>query len=277
MCALLTSCDGLPLPQHLVPQDFAKCVRAMGDDLTKPSSVAYSLTIRECGLGATTCTDLRRCALRGAKADACVGRGGEGVADYCDAEGRALSCLHDKVVAVRDCPRGGEQCAVRGGEAYCALGSCPPEILEGAPPVCSASGTRVLRCQRGRLVSLDCGAFGLKCAVAGGVPGCASDTAACSSSAVRCEGAVAVGCHQGHEVRIDCRAAGLTCSPSAAPRAVGACATPESADACDPAAPARCDGASIKYCSAGRPRSVSCKAQGFTRCINDSRGIRCAP
>src|SRR5215471_4865833 len=191
MCALLVSCDGLPLPPTMIPQDFGKCVRTMSDELSKASGVGFSLTIRECGLRANTCQQLRTCALRGAKADACVGRGGQAIVGYCDIDGRALSCFKDKVLAVRDCPRGGEQCAVRSGEAYCALGPCPPDMTEGAPANCSANGTRILRCEKGKLVSLDCAAFGLKCAVDNGVAGCATEGAACSGTTSRCDGTTA--------------------------------------------------------------------------------------
>jgi hypothetical protein len=280
MCALFGACEGVPVPQGMVPQDFPKCVRAMSEELAKPSGVGFSLTIRECGLRANTCAELRTCALRGAKADACVGRGGQGVAGFCDADGRALSCSKDKILAVRDCPRGGEQCAVRSGEAYCALGPCPTEMTEGAAPVCSGSGTRILRCEKGKLVSLDCAAFGLKCVMSAGAAACAPDTAACGApdggaGASRCEGQVAIGCHHGREVRVDCAAAGLACGGAGA--AVGACTmpAPKKGDECDPAAPARCEGATIKYCAAGRARSYPCKATGFNRCVTDGKGARC--
>jgi hypothetical protein len=279
MCALLVSCDALPLPPSMVPQDFGKCVRTMTDELSKASGINFSLTIRECGLRANTCQQLRTCALRGAKPDACVGRGGQGIVGYCDIEGRALSCFKDKVLAVRDCPRGGEQCAVRGGDAYCALGPCPPDMTEGAPATCSANGTRILRCEKGKLVSLDCAAFGLKCALDGGVAGCASEGASCSGTASRCDGATAIACHHGHEVRVDCAAAGLACGGPAGSAAVGACAAaPPSADKdkCDPAAPAKCDGSSIKYCAEGKTRSYPCKAVSFNRCVSDAKGVRCA-
>ena len=275
MCALLTSCDGIPVPQGMIPADFAKCVRAMGEELSKPSGIGFSLTIRECGLKANTCAQLRTCTLRGAKPDACTGRGQQGVAGYCDIDGRALSCFKDKILAVRDCPRGGEQCAVRSGEAYCALGPCPSDFQEGAPAICSGSGTRILRCEKGKLVSLDCAAFGLKCAATGGVAGCAADTPACTSAATSCDGNVAVGCHNGHEVRIDCAAGGMVCGQGPA---VGACAmpAPEKGERCDPAAPARCDGATIKYCAAGKPRSFPCKAVSFNKCVADAKGVRCS-
>jgi len=276
MCALFGACENIPVPQGMIPQDFPKCVRAMSEELAKPSGVGFSLTIRECGLRANTCAELRTCALRGAKPDACVGRGGQGTAGFCDADGRALSCFKDKILAVRDCPRGGEQCAVRSGESYCALGPCPAEIQEGAAPVCSGSGTRILRCEKGKLVSLDCAAFGLKCVTSGGPAACAPDTAACTGDAASCDGHVAVGCHHGRQVRIDCGAAGLACG-GASGVAVGACTMPppDKGDKCDPAAPARCDGASIKYCAAGRTRSYPCKATGFNRCVSDAKGARC--
>jgi hypothetical protein len=290
MCALLTSCDALPIPPSLVPADFASCVRRMTEDMTSASAIAFSLLLRECGLASNSCSELRTCALRGAKPETCVGRGRQTLAGFCDIDGRAMSCLHDRVQAVRDCPRGGEQCAVRQGDALCTLGACPAQIAEGAPPVCSASGTRILRCERGQLVSLDCTAFGLVCASsapAGGgssVPTCVPATAPCATGSKRCEGNVAVSCFAGREVRVDCGAAGLNCNPPGpsstppvVPYPVGACfAAAPAAGACDSQAPARCDGATIRYCNQGKPRSYLCKSLGFTRCgAAQGGGVRC--
>jgi hypothetical protein len=280
MCALLTSCDGLPIPPSLVPRDFAACVKTMTTEMTSASAVSFSLTLRECGLRANSCGGLRACALRGASVDTCVGRGKASPAGFCDSDGRAISCWHEKVFAVRDCPRGGEQCAVREGEALCTLGPCPADMKESAP-ACSASGTRILRCEKGKLASLDCGAFGLKCAQASDGPGCATVGKACTAGSRRCEANVAIGCFNGHETRVDCATAGLACAgdPSVGV-AIGACVAPaptEDAGRCDPAAAPRCDGTSITYCGAGaRPRSYFCKALGFARCLTDRAGTRCA-
>jgi hypothetical protein len=111
MCALLTSCEGLPIPTNLVPADFGTCVRQMAADMTSPAAIAFSLMLRECGLGSNSCSELRTCALRGAKADTCAGRGKQTAAGFCDIEGRAVSCYHERIQAVRDCPRGGESFA----------------------------------------------------------------------------------------------------------------------------------------------------------------------
>jgi len=295
MCALLTSCDSLPIPPNLIPVDFASCVRQMASDMTSASGIAFSLMLRECGLGSNSCGELRTCALRGAKPDTCTGRGRQAVAGFCDIDGRALSCSHDRVQAVRDCPRGGEQCAVRQGEALCTLGACPPDIKEGAPPVCSASGTRILRCEHGQLASLDCTAFGLVCGapVPGGAatPACVPPTAACAPGLKRCDGNVSVSCYAGREVRVDCGAAGLECAPPAAPppnlapalasvimtSPVGSCfASAPASGACDPQSAARCDGATIRYCNLGKPRSYLCKSLGFSRCgAAPGGGARC--
>jgi hypothetical protein len=290
MCALLTSCDSLPIPPNLVPSDLASCVRQMRSDMAAPSAVAFSLMLRECGLSANSCSELRTCALRGAKPDTCVGRGRQSVAGFCDIDGRALSCSHDRVQAVRDCPRGGEQCAVRQGEALCTLGACPDGIKEGAPPVCSASGTRILRCEHGQLASLDCTAFGLVCGgsapASGGpaAPTCVPGTAPCAAGLKRCDGNVSVSCYAGHEVRVDCGAASLECAPpNTAGQApmnttpVGACfASAPAAGACDPQSAARCDGATIRYCDLGKPRGYLCKSLGFTRCgAATGGGVRC--
>jgi hypothetical protein len=129
MCALLISCDDVAIPPSLFPQDFAACVTSMTGDLASPGAVAMSLAIRECARTASSCGELRSCALRGASDDACAGRGKRAAAGVCDADGRALTCWHDRVFAVRDCPRGGESCRVVDGEAMCTLGACA-----AAPP-----------------------------------------------------------------------------------------------------------------------------------------------
>jgi hypothetical protein len=277
MCALLTSCDGLPLPPSLIPTDFAACVRTMADGMTQPSAINFSLTMRECGLRADSCSELRTCALRGARTDVCVGRGKQSAAGYCDIDGRAISCWHERILGVRECPRGGEQCSVREGDALCTLGPCPPEIKEGASPACSASGTRILRCERGRLVSLDCSAFGLRCVAGPSGPGCAPTTPACAAGSKRCEGNAAVGCYNGHEVRVSCSAAGLACGSGPGFVPVGACAaSPTTGNACDQSAAGRCDGSSLKYCFAGRTRSYFCKSLGWNKCVADAKGARCS-
>lgn len=279
MCALLTSCPNLPLPPQLIPSDFVACVKKMSEDMTAASGIGFSLTLRECGIEKNSCNDLRACALRGTKADSCNGRGHDRVVGYCDADGRALSCYRDQIIAVRDCPRGQEQCVVRGGLAECVLGGCPDDVREGAPKQCSPSGTRVVSCEKGKLVSLDCAAFGLKCAqVEGAGVGCATSGPPCAAGARRCEGQIAVGCHNGHEVRVDCPAAGLACSGSGG-TPVGAClALPPPKDACDPSAPARCDGNKIKYCFAGKSRAFNCGIVNFTKCDDDNKkkAARCA-
>lgn len=284
MCALLTACDKLPLPSGLVPHDFVGCTRALHAELASPAAVAFSLTLRECGLRASSCGELRSCALRGAKADVCAGRGKAGPVDMCDGDGRAISCNGERVTLVRDCPRGGEQCVVREGHAVCALGTCEKD----AAPACSASGTRVLECKKGKLLSLDCAAFGLKCTPSSDGPRCATPAASCQDGSSRCEGTTAVGCFRGHEVRVDCGARGLVCGAGTDARGaqsvVGACAVPPArvaadagAGACDPAAPPRCDGATLRWCAWGQPRAYLCKSVGLQRCVADDKGARCAP
>jgi len=211
MCALLTACERLPLPSGIVPHDFVGCTRTLYAELASPGAVAFSLTLRDCGLRASSCGELRSCALRGAKADVCSGRGKTGSVDMCDGDGRAVTCTNERVSLVRDCPRGGEQCVVRDGHAVCALGSCDKD----AAPACSPSGTRVLECKKGKLLSLDCGAFGLQCTSSADGPRCATQGASCREGTTRCEGSTAVGCWHGREVRVDCGARGLACANGA--------------------------------------------------------------
>ncbi len=278
MCALLTSCDKLPIPSGLIPPDFQSCVKKFTEELTSPAAVYSSLTVRECGLQSNSCAAMRACALHGASPDACAGRGHAGVVGFCDVDGRALGCWHDQVLSVRDCGRGGEQCIVSGGDSKCVLGPCPGNIKDGDKPVCSASGTHKLQCEKGKLVSLDCATFGLKCTTsADGTAACATAAPACSGNTKRCDGNTAVGCFNGHEVRVDCAGAGLSCNPTPGSTPVGACfATPPATGACDPGAPAKCDGASIKHCYGGKPRSYFCKALGFNRCETNAKGAHCA-
>jgi hypothetical protein len=99
----------------------------------------------------------------------------------------------------------------------------------------------------------------------------------CTGNAKRCEGDVAVSCYGGHEVRVECAGGGMSCSPAdAGTRAIGVCTAPApAAGACDPNARARCEGSTLHYCAAGRPRTFPCKALGFSRCVSDANGARC--
>lgn len=279
MCALLTGCSNLPLPTGIVPRDFAGCVRTMMEDLSSPGAVGSSLLIRECGLKASSCGALRTCAMRGAKPDICAGRAKNATLDLCDADGRAITCTNEHVAMVRDCPRAGEQCVVQNGKASCALGSCEKD----SAPACSPSGTRVLECKKGKLLSLDCSTFGLRCVSSGDGPQCATSAPTCASGSSHCEANdVAVGCWHGHEVRVDCGKAGMTCGSSGSSGAsggstVGACTMKAPAEgACDPASAPRCDGATLKWCAWGKPRSYLCKSMGLSKCVTDDKGSRCA-
>jgi hypothetical protein len=278
MCALLTSCERLPIPQGLIPSDFAACVRAMQEEMTSARAVGSSLLLRECGLQSSSCQSLATCALRGARPDACVGRGRQSLVGFCDVDGRALSCFHEQIVAVRDCPRGHEECLVVGGEARCSLGACPGDVREGDKARCSPSQTHLLHCEKGNLASLDCAAFGLMCTTStDGTAACATAGPACAEGSKRCDGTTAVACHNGHEVRVDCAAAGLVCGPTPGGTAVGACVLPpQEAGGCSTADRPRCDGATIRYCYAGEPRAYFCKAFGFNRCEAGKTGVHCA-
>lgn len=290
MCALLTSCDKLPIPPGLVPQDFATCVRQMSDDMTKASAVFFSLTMRECGLAANSCDALRNCALRGANATACAGRSMSGdPAGFCDGDGRALTCFRGSILAVRDCSRGGESCQVFtpkdcgkanaadcAAQSRCTLGPCG-DVKDGADAQCSKSGTHILRCERGKLVSLDCAAFGLKCGTTtGGKVGCATGGATCQDGARRCDGTTSVGCYNGHEVRVDCAAAGLACNNTPGSTPVGACVATAPTEKCTFDKPS-CGGAGnayIQYCYAGKSRSYFCKPR-FNKCDKTGNVVKC--
>ena len=294
MCTLLTGCPDLPLP---APGDLAGCVRDLGGWLSRPDAVTFSLTLRECALGATSCGQLATCARRGVRADACQGRGQNGASAFCDVDGRAVTCLRGAISQVRDCARGGERCRAANGDAQCALGAatgtggassndaCAAAAgATGASARCSASGTHLLTCDQGKSASIDCAAFGLVCASGADGAGCAPATPACASGTERCDSGVAVRCLHGHEVRVDCAASGLVCDGAGA--AVGACRVPAigggAVDPCLGAPAPRCGNdaaASLTYCAtaAGGMRRLSCKQAGLGRCVRDARGARCAP
>jgi hypothetical protein len=280
MCALITGCERLPMP---IPgdfgTDFAGCVKKLSDDFTKPSGVFYSLLIRECGLEANSCDKLATCALRGASPSACEGKGLRNPVGTCDADGRAVECYQGRILAVRDCPRGDEQCAIaRSGKSLCSLGPCGSDWKPGERR-CSANRERILECQEGKLSSLHCGLFGLKCVPDGDTVACATNLPSCTGTNVRCDGKYAVGCHRGHEVRVDCSAAGLECNltPPAGRFPVGACTTPAATGpTCNPSDPSRCEAGSVRYCFAGKPRKYLCKTLLRTCDERDPKQVHCA-
>jgi hypothetical protein len=296
MCALLTSCKGLPLPPQFIPHDFGDCMRKMSADMSKASSVFYSLTIRECGLTATSCDALRNCVLRGVPKDTCSGRAmGADTVGVCYADDKsgkdfALTCWKGNILSVRDCTRGGETCQVNtprdckdncSAQSGCYLGPCG-DVKEGAPPQCSKSGSHLIHCERSSnvskplLVSLDCQAFGLRCTTDdSGKAGCATTLKECKGNTKHCDGDVSVGCFNGHEVRVDCKKIGLTCNTSGTGIAVGDCTAPEGKNACDPKDAAKCNGGKISYCFAGKSRSYDC-GTFFGKC-DAKGGVHCNP
>jgi hypothetical protein len=298
MCALLTSCKGLPLPPSLIPHDFGDCMRKMAGDMTQASAVLYSLTIRECGLTATSCEALRNCVLRGASKDACNGRAvpqpgqpppdpvGLCVADDKTGRDLAVTCFNGNVLSVRDCTRGNETCQVYtpkdcgkdgcSAQSRCVLGPCTPETKSSSDWQCSKSGTHLIRCTSGKLESLDCAAFGLKCTTDdNGKPTCATSTKECKTGSKHCDGDTAVGCFHGHEVRVDCKKVSLTCSTSST-ATVGDCAAASDKGACDAKDGAKCGGAKndkISYCYAGKTRNYDCSTF-FGKC-DAKGGVHC--
>lgn len=281
MCALLIGCPDTPVP---VPtRDHGACVREILSTLASPGALKFSLTVRECGLRAASCQQFRECALRGADPHKCEGRGMNTAAPvgFCDLDGRAVRCWHGKVYSVRDCPRGAESCAIRGGDATCTLGNCA-EDGGSAQATCSADGQRVLQCQGGKIESLSCSAFGLGCEVlSDGKPACVASTSPkCTGSAKRCDGTTYVECVQGHEVRVECGAQGMACGVNApkGPLVVGSCVASEPQKSkCDPASfDTKCDGpGAVQYCAMGSVQKIFCKALGLNRCVAEGNSAHC--
>ena len=276
MCALLLGCPDVPL---VAPKrDHAECVNAVQAALSSPDALKFSIPLRECGLQSNSCKELRECALRGANPDVCKGRGKGKAIGFCDNDGRAVTCFNEKLVQVRECPRYGEQCSARDGNATCTLGDCPTDVPADGTPVCSGNGLKIFSCDRGKLVSLDCSAFGLGCVKDDGKPTCApTASAACTGKGPgQCAGSDHVSCASGHEVHVQCGKAGMSCAGTPSATSVGVCAAPASdAGTCDPKAPARCVNNHIEYCVGGHPRSYFCKALGFSRCGGKPGQVSC--
>ena len=270
LCALLSGCTNQPVSPSVLADDFASCVKRYAPALGSPAFLGVPLSVRECGLHATSCSVLRDCLLRGVKAEACVGRGKSGSSGMCDTDGRAVICAKEKVLAVRDCPRGGEHCRVRDGEAVCVLDRCTE--ADGAKPKCL--GSKKVGCDKGFLVSVDCAVLDLVCEEGAEGAACVPKGAVCKQD--RCLGDTAVGCFAGKEVGIDCAKAGQTCVERAG--AFGRCKPPKS-----DAGPLcgvdgfRCEGAIIKGCYGATPISFPCGAVGLKRCETFAKGVRCAP
>ncbi|MCU0657400.1 MAG: hypothetical protein MUF64_19710 [Polyangiaceae bacterium] len=278
MCALLLGCPEVPL----VPpkRDFGECVAYVQSTLSSAEGLKFSVPLRECGLQSNSCKELRECALRGASQDSCKGRGKGKAVGFCDDEGRALTCLNEKLVQIRDCPRFGEQCSARQGQATCTLGDCPADLPADGTPTCSPNGQKIFSCDRGKLVSMDCSAFGLSCVKHEGKITCAAGAApACDGkSAPHCKDDEQVSCVSGHEVKVQCGKSGMKCATGADPGAIGACVAPPSdAGTCNPKAPAKCDGTSIEYCIGGKTRSYFCKGLGFSKCGGKTGQVSCLP
>jgi hypothetical protein len=283
-CALVLACRDVPM--YPPAPDFAGCVRSLMESLSTPNALNTSVAIRECGLSATSCKNLRQCALKGADPKICDGVGeGDSPVGKCDMDSRAVTCWRGKVLGVRNCGLADELCTVKDGKADCVLaGPCPPN----AKADWTCAGSRMVKCQAGKFVSIDCKVLNLTCnnftdPKGNATVGCAPPVGAtCKGENVTCNGTTATGCANGKEVKVACGEAGLTCADpkNATDRTVGACELPAAKDpkqACDPKKfSPKCDGPKLVYCAAGTIREFPCKAIGANKCVSDKgTGPRC--
>jgi hypothetical protein len=286
-CAMALACRDVPL--FPPAPDFAGCVKALLDQLSGPGALNASVTIRECGLSATSCKNLRSCLLKGASPTICdnFAMTSDNPIGKCDVDARAVTCYRGKVLGVRNCGLADELCVVKSGKADCALaGACPANAKEDW----TCAGTRMVKCQDGKFLSIDCKVLNLSCnsyTDANGKQqvGCAPPVPTnckTASTTWTCSGKTAMSCVNGKEVKIDCAEAGMGCSDPKAPsdRTVGACELPVNSDPklqCDPKKfDAKCEGANMVYCAAGQIRKYPCKSIGATKCVTDKgAGPRC--
>ena len=277
-CALVLAC--LDIAMYPPAPDYQGCVQALMDQLTSPDAINASLSIRECGLRATSCKTLRACALKSADPKDCAGVaiGTKDPVGKCDLAGHAITCWNGKVLGVRDCGLANEICVAKGGKAECALaGGCPA----GIKPEWTCAGTRMVKCDNNKFISIDCSVLNLTCVTNGGSAGCApGSSASCSSTKISCSGDNAVGCVNGKEVKVACADQGMKCADPAKPgteRTVGVCEMPSGGTACDSKTyQAKCDGSAIKYCAHGAVRTYQCKSILANKCVMDKgSGPRC--
>ncbi len=273
-CALALACRDVPM--YPPEPEFQRCVKTIMAQLSGPDALTASLSIRECGLSATSCSKLRQCALKGANATACDGVAVDSDAPIgkCDMDARAITCWRGKVLGVRNCGLADELCVAKGGKADCALpGACPANVKADW----SCAGNRMVKCQDSKFLSIDCSVLNLTCVTNEGKAACApAKPPACKGTAVTCKGTDAVACVNGKETKVDCGQQGMLCHDSTKPaddRTVGLCEMPAPADkkdACDPAKfESKCDGSGIKYCAAGTLRKYECKSIGASKCVMD--------
>ena len=283
-CALALAC--LDIAMYPPAPDFQGCVNALMNQLTSPEALNASLTIRECGLRATSCKTLRSCALKGAEPSICAGVATDTPKPVgkCDMDGRAVQCWRGKVLGVRNCGLANEICVAKAGNAECALaGACPATVKENW----SCAGTRMVKCLDGKFLSIDCSVLNLAC-VSGPGPdgkttvGCApGGTKACTKNEISCSGTNAVGCVYGKEVSVACGDEGMKCAdPKKDPTemTVGVCELPAVDKPCDPKTfKASCaKNATMEYCSHGSVRNFNCKTVGANKCVMDKgSGPRC--
>jgi hypothetical protein len=279
-CALALAC--LDIAMYPPAPDFQGCVNALMNQLTGPEALNTSLSIRECGLRATSCKSLRACALKGADATICkdVAMDTKEPIGKCDLDGRAVTCWRGKILGVRNCGLANEICVAKGGKAECALaGACPA----GVKDTWSCAGTRMVKCENAKFLSIDCSVLNLGCVMDKGVAGCAPTiTKACTSSTVTCtkDNDTAIGCASGKQVNVACSDQGMKCADPAKPatdRTVGVCELPVGDKPCDLAkTKAKCKGSTIEYCSHGTTRAFQCKTIGANKCVEDKgTGPRC--
>jgi hypothetical protein len=278
-CALVLACRDVPaFPPS---PDFQGCVKNLLNQLAGPDALTASITIRDCGLSATSCSKLRQCLLKGADPKSCDGVALESndIIGKCDLDGRAISCWRGKVQGVRNCGLADELCVAKGGKAECALqGACPAT----AKAEWTCAGQRMVKCENNKFLSIDCSVLNLGCVTdKNGKAACApTKTATCNTTTTSCKGNDAIACVNGKEVKVDCGQQGYTChdpTKSADERTAGLCEVPAAKDKCDPASyTASCDGSKIKYCGFGQVRTYECKSIGATKCVMDKgSGPRC--
>ncbi len=285
-CAMALACRDVPV--FPPAPDFAGCVKSLMEQLSGPGALNASVTIRECGLSSTSCKNLRTCMLKGADPKICdnFAMTSDSPIGKCDVDARAVTCWRGKVLGVRNCGVADELCVVKNGKADCALaGACPANAKDDW----TCAGSRMVKCQDSKFLSVDCKVLNLSCnSFTDGngktAVGCAPPTpGTCkSTNSWTCSGKVATGCVNGKEVKVDCGESGMTCGDPKNPtdRSVGACELPANTDPklqCDPKKfDAKCEGANMVYCAAGQIRKYPCKSIGATKCVSDKgTGPRC--
>lgn len=247
-CSRLTACN-----QGVGASSFVECIRDLVNIVADRSEPRLGAPLWSCLHLAKSCSEISGCT-GGATSAAACSASGSGTSQTCVA-GSRVTCSGNKNVGAELCQLAGRNCLTMSATtAACTAGSICPTTS----PACS--GDQLVVCEGNLDKGNDCKALGGACGSSGGSSGCAGGRTACSTATAACSEDIAEFCRFGRSVRFDCAAMGRRCEAG-----VGRGCVPLSAECSEADAPS-CDGTRIRYCLAGKWRTVDCSTFALGGC-----------